>query len=633
MVKSLVIATLGNDPHTLGLFRVARAARRAGVEVQVLPPGTSLPDIAAAVRDADPGYLGFSYRLSPEVALREFAVVLGYLGEQGLLRRVGAGLRQVALAGLPETMRALGETPSLLPCKVVTMPEVADRAQAVRHLLGFLEIPPAEIEAIIDGLADELNPPRIHLLDQLASDVVASDYAAEPPLPAPSMEARGDYLTRIREADLPLLRTHFGIPAPTIRPTIEGIRALAEAGAVDEVSLGSSDLSQRYFGQPEAFESRKNDGGVPYKTFEDLVALFEASRRGNFPSMKPYAHVVDLVGFIDTCLRAGMLVGAHQAVPLYWFNELDGRGPMTVAESIVEHAAAVRELARRGLPVEMNDPNQWSSRWAHDAAFCADYGLITSVMLQNGVRDLVLQMQFNKPRETGDFADLAKMTAALELAGQLLPAASSSAPEASRPGSAQLWRETRTGIDSFDPDLDVARWQLARSTLLQMMVSPHVIHLVSYCEAVHIANPADVIDSSKLVRRAVRVFRQHQDDLLPYLQHDKTKARRAHLLGEAETLLRAIAALDTTRSGGRGASRQTVALPALVPSLAEPKVLTEALERGYIGAPGIFLAKYPLARSMTTGPVKDGAIDCLDPETGKSISEATRLAALGAALA
>ena len=43
---------------------------------------------------------------------------------------------------------------------------------------------------------------------------------------------------------------------------------------------------------------------------------------------------VDLVPFVATCLKAGMLTGSHQAVPLFWFNELDGRGPMPVRESI-----------------------------------------------------------------------------------------------------------------------------------------------------------------------------------------------------------------------------------------------------------------------------------------------------------
>src|SRR5262249_44640951 len=314
---------------------------------------------------------------------------------------------------------------------------------------------------------------------------------------------------------------------------------------VDEISLGSSDLSQRYFGDPGAFLGRKNDGGVPYSTFEHLVELFGASRRGNYPGMKPYAHVVNLVPFIDTCLRAGMLRGAHQAVPLCWFNELDGRGLTPVRESIREHLAAVRELAQRGIPVEMNDPNHFSSRWAHDTIVVADYALITAVMLAQGVTDLVLQLQFNKPRETCDHGDLAKMLAGLDLAGELVAGAGS---------GARLWRETRTGIESFDPDPDAARHQLARSTFLQLIVQPHVIHLVSYCEAMHAAGVNDVIDSSLLVRRCVRVFRQHANELLRLRQDPVVVQRRAHLVDEARITLRHIAALDCGTAPDSGAS-------------------------------------------------------------------------------
>ncbi len=63
----------------------------------------------------------------------------------------------------------------------------------------------------------------------------------------------------------PLIRTHLGIPSDSIAPTVEGIKILANAKVVDEISLGSSDLSQRYFGKPEEFKIRKNDGGVHIK--------------------------------------------------------------------------------------------------------------------------------------------------------------------------------------------------------------------------------------------------------------------------------------------------------------------------------------------------------------------------------
>jgi len=615
MARTCVLATLGDDPHTQGLFRVARIAQKAGLQPHVMPPATPLEVVLERINRVDPAWLGFSYRLSPEVGLREFRCCLQRLRDSGLLSRTGGTARRVALAGLPETMRAVDSIRHDLPCEVWTMPQDLDPMRASARVLEFFAVPAAIRTKILEELRPEFYPPRFRELDDLARQVASNDdYRNEPPLSVPSERAKVSYTERIREMDMPLLRTHFGIPAPSIAPTVEGIAALAEARVVDEISLGSSDLSQRYFGDPTAFLGRKNDGGVPYSTPEHLVELFQASRRGNFPGMKPYAHVTGLVPFVATCLRAGMLIGSHQAVPLFWFNELDGRGPTPLRESIIEHQATVRELAKHGIPVEMNDPNHFSSRWAHDTLIVVDYALITAVMLANGVQDLILQLQFNKPRETGDHADLAKMLAGLDLAEELITG--------SRSG-ARLWRETRTGIDSFPPDLDAARYQLARSTFLQLLVEPHAIHLVSYCEALHVAGVEDVIDSSKLVRRCVRVFRCHAADLLRLRQHPLVVERRAHLVAEATRTLRHIAGLD----GGPRPAPQ-VPLASLVRRLANPQALYNALQTGVMAAPGIFHKDYPAARNVVTAPVANGFIECLDPQTGAVLHEADRLARL-----
>ena len=130
----------------------------------------------------------------------------------------------------------------------------------------------------------------------------------------------------------------------------------------------------------------------------------------------------------------------------------------------------------------MNDPNQWSSRWAHDTVIVASYALISAVMSMCGVQNMVFQMQFNKPKETGDYADLAKMSAGMEMANRIA---------LGRSNPAGIFRETRTGIESLSSDMELAKWQLARSTFLQMCLDPHIIHIVSYCEANYAARPAD----------------------------------------------------------------------------------------------------------------------------------------------
>ncbi len=582
------------------------------------------------IQREDPGYVGLSYRLSPDVGLQELTRFLKHLDETGLLRTANGEARKLAFAGLPETMRAIEESGRSLPCEVTTMRQDDDLLDRAARVLDFFDVSDARSETILRDLRRELSPPTIPELDQLARAVTADDsYLTEPPLPIPSPAAMRFLPRRVCESRMPVLRTHFGIPAASIKPTAEGIATLAQSRVIDEISLGSSDLSQRYFGRPEEFARRKNDGGVPYKTFDDLVELANAAQRGNFPSVKPYAHVVDLVGFIDTCINAGMLTGAHQAIPLYWFNELDSRGPMTVPESIREHLAAVRRLAQLGIPVEMNDPNQWSSRWAHDTLICADYGLITAVMLDAGVRDLVLQMQFNKPRETGDLADLAKMTASLKLANKLLPRG---------PDRPRIWTQTRTGVGYFDPDPDTARFQLARSTFLQMMISPHIIHVVSTCEADHAATVKDIVESSKLVRRCVRIFKQHEPELTKYLRDPIVVERREFLLREARFLLQRIARLGqggeiirplAKRRSSRAVDGST--LRSLVSSLADAGTLAEALRQGYMAAPGIFHPAYPAGRRLTTGPTQNGFIDCLDLQGGKRsgiMREAARLSFL-----
>jgi hypothetical protein len=402
-----------------------------------------------------------------------------------------------------------------------------------------------------------------------------------------------DDIIRIRESKFPVLRSHFGIPAKDIKPTVEGIKELAEARVLDELSLGSSDLSQRYFGHPEMFDQLKNDGGVPYKTFEDLVALYQASRRGNYPGVKPYCHVTDLVNFVHQCLDAGMLRGVHQAVPLYWFNELDGRGPAEVRPSIREHFAAVRELAKCGIPVEMNDPNQWSSRWAHDTIIVTSYALISAVMTMCGVQNMVLQMQFNKPKETGDYADLAKMSAGLEMARRI---------SLSRRNPAPIFRETRTGIESLSADMNLAKWQLARSTFLQMCMDPHIIHIVSYCEANYAARPADIIDSSRLIRRAVKIFRQHKADIMKEVNVPIITERRDYLIKESTWLVNEIAKLHP--------KFQPCPLEAIAQYVGDEDVIASSIEKKIMSAPGIINPKYK--GEFITKPLKYGMINVVD---------------------
>ncbi|NLJ78447.1 MAG: cobalamin B12-binding domain-containing protein [Tissierellia bacterium] len=611
MKKVFLGFTIGNDPHTEGLFKAANIAKLAGFNTVILEPGETLRDIARAINRHNPHHIGISYRLTPEIGVAELKSTLFGLMELGVVSRPNGEQRSIAFAGLPKTIEILRGIQSELPCKVFLVAQETCLLARVASVLDFLEIYGSRREDILEEVEEELFPYQIEVLDQLAAEVISKEeYRLEPPLDIPSRKAISSLPCRSIEAKRPLIRTHFGIPSDSIDPTVEGIEILAEARVVDEISLGSSDLSQRYFGKPEEFRFRKNDGGVPYRDYDDLVQLFQATRRGNYPSIKPYAHVSDILNFIDTCIEAGMLIGAHQAIPLFWFNELDGRGPTSIPESIEEHILAVEKLAKLEIPTEMNDPNQWASRYAHDSIIVADYGLITAVMVTAGVKDLIYQFQLNKPAETGDLADLAKMTAAMQICNEVA---------AHRQPLPAMWVETRTGIEHLSPDLERAKYQLARSTLLQMLLDPQIIHLVSYCEANYAARTEDIIESSQIVRRAIRLFQENKPDLMGYLHDPIVNSRRKYLVEEASYLLGEIAKLNPLFDGGN--------ISTYAPYLADASTLEKSLRRGYMAAPGINHPEYKQEKLLTK-IMKYGFIDAVDHKGNTPISERERLGKL-----
>lgn len=589
--RFFVATSLANDPHTEGMHNASKIAALDGIESFILPPSLNYEPFYEAIDRFKPRYIGLSYRQNEDVAVAEVFKVINYFVTSGLVTENDDV--KIIFSGLPKTTKVLEGKVSELPLKVILNQSSPDARARVTETVDYFEIV-KDREKIIQQIYEELVPKGIELFNQLADEVVrGDDYKNEPSLEIPSVKACSDYITRIQESPIPVLRSHFGIPTDNIQPTVDGIRQLAEARVLDEVSLGSSDLSQRYFGHPEMFAKLKNDGGVPYKTYEDLVKLYQASRCGNFPGVKPYCHVVDLVKFVHQCLDAGMLRGVHQAVPLYWFNELDGRGPANVRQSVKEHFAAVRELAKEGIPVEMNDPNQWSSRWAHDTIIVTSYALVSAVMTMCGVQNMVLQMQMNKPKETGDYADLAKMQAGLEMARRVSKFRKSPAP---------IFRETRTGIESLSADMNLAKWQLARSTMLQMCMNPHIIHIVSYCEANYAARTADIIDSSKLIRRAVRIFREHEQDIMKETRNPIVLERKEYLMKECEYLLREIAKLNP--------KYEFCPIENIAQYVGNEDVIASSIERKIMSAPGIINDKYK--GDFITKPLKYGMINLVD---------------------
>lgn len=542
-VKTVVAGALGECVHVAGAVSFLRLAESAGWRTVFLGPAVPVAEFVAAAQREQADLVGVSYRLTPETGERllgEFAEVADELHSAGV---------RFAFGGTPP---------------------VAERARA----FGFFE-------RCFDGSqpADEV---LAYLKGQARTEPVEDDYPQ-------SAVARIAW-----KAPFPLLRHHFGLP--TVESTREGIARIAEARVLDVISLGVDQDAQANFFHPERRDPRRTGaGGVPVRTPDDYRALYAASRRGNYPLLRTYSGTDDFIPLAE--MYVDTIDIAWCAIPLFWFNQMDGRGPWDLEGSIREHQRVMAWYGERAIPVEGNEPHHWGMRDAPDIVYCVAAYLAAYNARALGVQDYIVQLMFNSPPGLSGAMDLAKMLACLDLIARL-----------ARPGF-RVWRQTRTGLLSYPLDIDAARAHLATSVYLQMALRPHIVHVVGHTEADHAATADDVIEACKLARRAIEnAMGAPNMEMGPALTQ-----RRIELVQDARETLAAIAGL---------------AKPGVEDPLTDPATLARAVTCGLLDAP--HLRSNPFARGQVVTRIDSrGACVAVDPATGKRLAETRRLASLG----
>lgn len=501
ILKTVIAGALGECVHVAGVTNFLRLAEAAGWRTVFLGPAVSIEAIIEAARREKADLVGVSYRLTPETGER----LLGEFAE------AADELRQAG------TRFAFGGTPPL--------------AEAARRL-GFFERTfeggePAEIVLA-------------YLRGQTAPLVEEKDY------PQTAVERI------LWKQPFPILRHHFGLPS--LKASVAGIRTMAEAEVLDVISLGIDQDAQENFFHPERQEMRrKGAGGVPVRSPEDYRRLFAASRCGNFPLMRTYSGTDDFLRLAEMYVET--INNAWCAIPLFWFNQMDGRGPWDLRGSIEQHQQVMAWYGSKGIPVELNEPHHWGMREAPDVIYVVAAYLSAYNARSFGVGDYIAQLMFNSPPGLSDAMDLAKMLAIQEL---IQPMAGS---------NFRIWWQTRTGLLSFPLDPEAARGHLAASIYLQMGLRPHIVHVVGFTEADHAASATEVIAACKITRRAIENALGGQPELSA---DDAVQKRKAELVAEAQVTLRAIRSLAQAK---------------VTDPLLDPQTLTEAVTRGILDAP------------------------------------------------
>jgi len=603
------------DAHTLGLSNVQRLLQSCGYRVH-LGDG----DVARAVeRIADPEAfailktwivehgitdLGLSYRLDPDAGVELFGRLVQAIDNDrdlsrdlshDLSRRGRGPIRNIFFAGLPDACAGIVREHA---GRYVTF----DGRESDIETLTALGVPASRIPKSLHE-ASEYDRIRLDFGHRLIAgekhhEIRPYDgswydgYGTE-------RDTLGKRLAHARKAGrTTLYRAHVGPYLPEREKALllfsEWLAELRNTGFLDIVSIGSSQLSQSHFGRD--WNDLPNGGGVPFNSELELHAMSESASPMLLRAYSGTRNVKDYARMLDRTIN-----NAWHALSFWWFNALDGRGPLTVEAGLREHHQALRYIASAGKPFEPNVSHHFAFRGSDDLACIVSAVLVSRLARREGIRLLVLQNMLNTPKVTWGTRDLVKARVLLRLVREL------------QNRTFRVIYQPRAGLAYFAPDLEKAKAQLAAVSALMCDVepettgSPEIVHVVSYSEGSFLATPEVVNDSIRITEVALRSYPGYRErnDL-----HDLIRGRE--IMEMEEELYRDCCELlgDIERT---------------IPDVYSPAGFYQVLKRGYLPVPDLWEVRQELqdAVDWRTKPI-EGGIYIVDPN-GEIMSTDRRL--------
>jgi methylmalonyl-CoA mutase cobalamin-binding subunit len=538
--KVLIGGALGEDIHVAGVYNFLSLAEKEGnFKPILLGPAISPKEFIGAINETDPDLIGVSYRLQPDAGRYHLETFRDALKEAGLLNK------RYVFGGTP-AIAAIAKEMGIFE-------KVFDGTEFIEEVISYIR------EEHVGELRKEVYPTNL--------------------------------IERIRwRTPFPMIRQHLGLT--TLEETVEAARRVAEAKVIDVISIAPDQDAQENFFHPERQDPRaRGAGGVPVRTPDDLRAIHEATRCGNFPLLRCYQGTSDLFRMAEMLLET--IHNAWAAIPLFWFSQLDKRGPLGLEEAIREHQELMKWHAERNIPVELNEPHHFELRSAPDTVAVADEYLSAYNAKKMGVKHYIQTSMTNLPPGESLEMDLAKQLAKQEITRNLIDE------------NFAIYRQSRTGLLSYPSNLDAAKGHMAVTVAHQMVLKPHIVHMVAFCEADHAATERDIIESARIVRHVLRLCMQGLPDPTkdPVVQE-----RKNQLLSDAKQLIDAI----------RKIADQTVEDP-----LTDPETLGRAIRIGLLDAPQ--LKGSEIAKGQIETRIINGACYPIDPMTGKQLTAKDRL--------
>lgn len=529
------------DVHTLGISSVKQLLEDCGYTVVVADASVceaanqpshldNIEIVIGWIRRHGITRLGYSYRLDPAEGAQRFGRLMHQLRERKMFAEQGGPLRAVYFAGLPAACRRVEREHASL---VQTFDGDETPSETLRRLGVASSRVPTSLSAEVGY--DEF---RLRFGRELVES--GRHLRVEPPDRSGYPQfgtAQDTVVARLKHAQThgqpPLMRAHVGPYLPdrqaAVRLFLQWTRDLARARFLDVLSIGTSQLSQSHFG--EDWTGLPNGGGVPIHSPEEFRMVWNEARPMLVRTYAGTRNIPQLARMYEETIHI-----AWHALSFWWFCQIDGRGPYPVRQNLEQHLETLRFIAESGKPFEPNIPHHFAFRGADDVTYIVSAVLAARTAKRFGVRTLVLQNMFNTPRPTWGIQDLAKSRALLTLVREL------------EDESFHVILQPRAGLDYFSPDLDRARAQLAAVTALMDDIEPHdagsppIIHVVSYSEASHLADPPVVNESIQITLAALQEYRRlrAKGEVEDMWQHPEVRARTDQLLQDARVVLKTI---------------------------------------------------------------------------------------------
>jgi len=538
--KKVLLACIGQCVHVAGVHNFMSIATQLGYECKFLGPATPISKVIEEIKNYNPQIVGISYRLTAST------------------------IRPLLATFLDEWEKIEKKTIKLY---FAGTPEVIDVAKEFKNFDEYF-IGGESKHRVISILSNE-NRNRKRKLG-IPMNLIAR------------IEWKKPY---------PIIRAHFGLS--DFDATVRGIETIANAEVLDVISIAPDQNTQaNYFHPEEQIQQLSGAGGVPIKIEEDFIKLHKARLRGNYPLLRIYAGTRDFIKLAELYQRT--INNAWAAIPIFWFNQMDGRGPLTLKESIRQHLNAIKWNAENNIPVEVNDSHHWSLRDAPDAIAVADMYLSGIIAKKSGVKYFIAQYMFNSPPLSSFDMDLAKVLAKNELLLTLVD------------DSFSVIKQVRTGLASFPVDLYKAKGQLAAATLIQLAINPDIVHVVSYSEANHAANPEDIIESCKIVDQVINISLASKLNVID----EEIRKRKEILIKEAKWIIDLIPRLTKSYEEERN-------------PWINHEVLTRLVKYGIFDAPQLKNNQFALGQINTK--MVNGACYSWDSENQKIMNEQERI--------